>query len=174
MLGPCGGVTTFGCQFTVAQPNQWWGDMELWIKVRHVIQPGILQIQCNTAQFPTASGPVDNDDGEVVFQLGHIQGPGTGQLIMSAGSGVCFTIDCWGLRSRVPTFPAFVCGDANGDGSVDISDAVYLIQYIFASGPAPNPLLAGDANCDLAVDISDAVYLIAYIFGGGPQPCAGC
>jgi hypothetical protein len=67
-----------------------------------------------------------------------------------------------------------VCGDADGSGSIDISDAVYLVTYIFGGGPAPNPLLAGDSNCDSAVDISDAVYLINYIFGGGPQPCAGC
>jgi hypothetical protein len=69
---------------------------------------------------------------------------------------------------------SYLCGDANGDGSVDISDAVYLIAYIFAGGSAPNPLLAGDANCDSAVDISDVVYLIAYIFSGGPAPCVDC
>ncbi len=70
--------------------------------------------------------------------------------------------------------PSYVCGDANADAAVDISDVVYLIAYIFSGGPAPNPEAAGDANCDLAVDISDAVYLIAYIFAGGPAPCAGC
>jgi hypothetical protein len=68
----------------------------------------------------------------------------------------------------------YVCGDANGDAAVNISDAVYLIAYIFSGGPAPNPLLSGDANCDSSVNISDAVYLIAYIFSGGPAPCASC
>jgi len=68
----------------------------------------------------------------------------------------------------------YMCGDANGDNVVDISDAVYLIAYIFSGGAAPSPLLAGDANCDLVVDISDAVYLIAYIFSGGAAPCATC
>jgi hypothetical protein len=71
-------------------------------------------------------------------------------------------------------FAGFVCGDANGDGMVDISDAVYLIAYIFSGGSAPSPLDAGDASCDSMVDISDVVYLIAYIFSGGPAPCAGC
>jgi hypothetical protein len=63
-------------------------------------------------------------------------------------------------------------GDANGDGTVDISDAVYLILYIFSGGSAPEPLEAGDANCDGGVDISDVVYLITYIFSGGAAPCA--
>ena len=66
------------------------------------------------------------------------------------------------------------CGNADGSNAIDISDAVYLISYIFAGGPAPTPVLIGDANCDAAVDISDVVYLIAYIFEAGPAPCGGC
>jgi hypothetical protein len=68
--------------------------------------------------------------------------------------------------------PNYVPDDANGDGAVDISDAVYLIAYIFSGGSAPEPLEAGDANCDGGVDISDVVYLIAYIFSGSLAPCA--
>jgi hypothetical protein len=66
------------------------------------------------------------------------------------------------------------CGDANGDATINISDAVYLIAYIFASGSTPGPCGAadglGDANGDGTVNISDAVYLIAYIFSGGLAP----
>ncbi|MCC6963510.1 MAG: hypothetical protein IT585_09690 [candidate division Zixibacteria bacterium] len=62
-------------------------------------------------------------------------------------------------------------GDPDGNGQISISDAVFLINYIFASGPAPVPLLSGDADCSGAISISDAVYLINYIFGGGPEPC---
>ncbi len=62
-------------------------------------------------------------------------------------------------------------GDADNSGSLDISDAVYLIGYIFNSGADPMPVMdAGDANCDGAVDISDVVFLIAYIFNSGPPP----
>ena len=68
----------------------------------------------------------------------------------------------------------YVCGDADGNSSVDISDAVTLIAYIFGGGPAPTPVAAGDSDCSNSVDISDAVYLIAYIFSGGPAPCNGC
>jgi hypothetical protein len=70
--------------------------------------------------------------------------------------------------------PVYVCGDANYDASVDISDAVYLIAYIFSGGLPPIPLAAGDANCDDAIDISDPVYVIQFIFSGGAEPCAFC
>jgi hypothetical protein len=65
----------------------------------------------------------------------------------------------------------FICGDASGDGVIDVSDVVYLINYLFINGPAPYPLEAGDVNSDGVIDISDVVYLINYLFIGGPMPC---
>jgi aminopeptidase N len=70
--------------------------------------------------------------------------------------------------------PPLTCGDANSDHAVNISDAVFLIGYIFAGGAAPDPLSSGDVNCVDSVNISDAVYLISYIFSGGPAPCDAC
>jgi hypothetical protein len=71
------------------------------------------------------------------------------------------------MLEEVPTYAA---GDADGNGIINISDAVYLITYIFGGGPPPDPLLAGDCDCNEIVNISDAVYLISFIFGGGPPP----
>ncbi len=65
------------------------------------------------------------------------------------------------------------CGDADSSGSVSIADAVFLINYIFAGGPAPS-LERGDGDCSGAISIADAVYLINFIFASGPAPCAGC
>jgi hypothetical protein len=62
------------------------------------------------------------------------------------------------------------CGDADGSGGFSIGDAVYIINYIFGGGPAPNPLCLGDADGSGGISIGDAVYLINYIFGGGPAP----
>jgi hypothetical protein len=61
-------------------------------------------------------------------------------------------------------------GDANEDETIDIGDVVYLINYLFKSGPAPIPLLAGDATCEGFVDVGDVVFLINYLFRGGPAP----
>jgi hypothetical protein len=61
-------------------------------------------------------------------------------------------------------------GDANGDGIIDPSDIVYLINYFFRNGPAPTPPLAGDANSDGLVDPADVVYLINYLFRNGSPP----
>ncbi|MFH2054320.1 MAG: dockerin type I domain-containing protein, partial [bacterium] len=70
--------------------------------------------------------------------------------------------------------PETQCGDADGDLLVNVTDAVYIIQYIFNGGAAPDPLSIADVNCDGSVNITDAVYLVAYIFASGPVPCADC
>jgi hypothetical protein len=96
-----------------------------------------------------------------------------GQTAIGNGLSTNFGIN-QGFWQSFVTSPTYKCGDPNHDGSVDISDVVYLIAYIFSGGSAPSPLLSGDANCDKSVDISDVVYLIAYIFSGGAKPCAAC
>ncbi len=65
------------------------------------------------------------------------------------------------------------CGDADHNFIWTISDAVYLISYIFSGGPAPERSCEGDADGNKIVTISDAVYLISFIFNNGPAP-AGC
>lgn len=67
--------------------------------------------------------------------------------------------------------PEYICGDANNDEIANITDAVYIVTWIFSGGPAPDPLEAGDASCDGICNITDAVYLVSWIFTGGPPPC---
>ena len=72
--------------------------------------------------------------------------------------------------------PASCCdkpGDANNDGSVNVGDAVYIVNYVFKGGVAPPCRAEADANADTAVNIGDAVYIINYIFKGGPHTICG-
>lgn len=68
----------------------------------------------------------------------------------------------------------YIPGDANADGNTDVGDAVYIINNVFKSGPAPIPPAAGDANGDCGSNVGDAVYLINHIFKSGPPPVPGC
>jgi hypothetical protein len=67
--------------------------------------------------------------------------------------------------------PYYVCGDANSDTTVNVSDAVWIINYVFVGGGPPEPLKAGDPNCDETVNVSDAVWIINYVFMGSNAPC---
>lgn len=64
-----------------------------------------------------------------------------------------------------------LCGDANSDGVVNVSDAIFLVNYIFIGGPEPQPLEMSNTNCDTKVNLADIIYIINYVFKGGPAPC---
>jgi hypothetical protein len=66
----------------------------------------------------------------------------------------------------------YLPGDANRDRVINSADVVYLINYLFISGPVPQPWQAGDANCDGTINSVDVVYLVNYLFISGPPP--GC
>ena len=76
-----------------------------------------------------------------------------------------------GIFARLNMECIWECGDVDGSCSVNMSDVVYLIQYIFAGGPPPVQLWIGDVDCSGSINMSDVVYLIQYIFAGGPAPC---
>ncbi len=53
---------------------------------------------------------------------------------------------------------------------MDMSDAVFTLNYLFTGGAEPTCIDAGVANDDGAVDISDAVYGLGFLFLSGPAP----
>jgi hypothetical protein len=67
-------------------------------------------------------------------------------------------------------------GDINNNGSVDISDLTYYVDYMFNGGLFPPCFEEGDVNGSCGLDISDLTYFVNYMFAGGPGPhCAeGC
>lgn len=66
---------------------------------------------------------------------------------------------------------AFVRGDANSDGGVDVSDAVFVLAGLFIPGADPGSCAdAVDTNDDGLSDVSDAVFLLASLFLPGAPP----
>jgi hypothetical protein len=47
---------------------------------------------------------------------------------------------------------------------------VYLMNYLFRGGLAPDPMWVADANSDGSVTPADVVYLLNYLFRDGPPP----
>ncbi|MCK4856484.1 MAG: hypothetical protein KAT58_00785 [candidate division Zixibacteria bacterium] len=103
---------------------------------------------------------------------------GAGLVLTYTGEGQLLTVEVADyenqlIHSRIEQVGGEpLCGDADGNGVVNIGDVAYLIAYIFAAGSAPTA--AADVDCDNMVNISDVVYLISFIFAAGPAPCSGC
>ncbi|MEM7234604.1 MAG: lectin-like protein [Planctomycetota bacterium] len=64
----------------------------------------------------------------------------------------------------------FVRGDATGDGSVDLSDGVRILNILFLGEDAPDCHDTMDTNDDGNVELSDAVRVFSFLFLGGSPP----
>jgi PKD repeat protein len=65
-------------------------------------------------------------------------------------------------------------GNINGDPDdrIDVSDLVFLVDYMFSGGDQPPCSAEASVDGDLFqhIDITDLVYLVSYMFSGGPAP----
>ena len=69
----------------------------------------------------------------------------------------------------------FIRGDCNGDGALNITDAIYLLNGYIAQptvGPPSSCPAACDTNDDASVNISDVPFFLSYLFAAGPAPAA--
>jgi len=64
----------------------------------------------------------------------------------------------------------FVRGDSNSSGSIDLTDGIVTLNFLFVGGSVPACLDAADTDDNGAVVISDAVITFSYLFQGGPAP----
>jgi len=121
-----------------------------------------------------------NSDGNQLWverYNGPTNGPdGSLGVAVDASGNVCVTGHSWGGYHEYYDYTTikyvhFLRGDADGDGTVDAEDLVYLIHYLYINGPPPVPILqVVDVNCDGVIDLGDILYLIAYLYKGGPAP----
>ncbi|MDH3889925.1 MAG: VCBS domain-containing protein [candidate division Zixibacteria bacterium] len=90
-----------------------------------------------------------------------------GQLTIDSGQvfAICYGdfACCVGTRGNID----YDTGDVT-----DISDLVYIIDYMFNAGPAPPCLEEADIDGSGEINIGDLVYLVDYMFNDGPAPQA--
>ena len=84
---------------------------------------------------------------------------------ITTGFKVCLDPDECGAQ---PQGINVYMGEVNGDGAVNIADAISLLGYLFGGQAEPGCLKAADANDDGGVNIADAVTILGYLFGGQP------
>lgn len=68
--------------------------------------------------------------------------------------------------------PRFRRGEAVQDGSVNLTDAVAILNYLFLAGAVPGCLDSADTDDNGSVNLTDAIAILNYLFlaGGPPAP----
>jgi hypothetical protein len=64
----------------------------------------------------------------------------------------------------------FSRGDGNGDGSLELTDGIIVLNYLFTGGEAPGCMEAADSDNDGQISLTDAVLILGYLFQGGNAP----
>lgn len=64
----------------------------------------------------------------------------------------------------------FVRGDCNGDTGVNLTDAVCLLNWLFAGGEEPACVAAVNTDGDSSATLSDAIHLLNFLFVAGEPP----
>ncbi len=92
---------------------------------------------------------------------------------------------CWIIVERgtpkAPNVAEVSCGgttfrraDSNSDSALDLTDAVFTLNFLFLTGAAPTCFDAMDANDSGGIDLSDGVFTLNYLFlTGAPPPAPG-
>ncbi|HLU49173.1 MAG TPA: EF-hand domain-containing protein, partial [Planctomycetota bacterium] len=69
-----------------------------------------------------------------------------------------------------PSSDLFVRADADGSGSIDLTDAIRILGYLFLGGEPSRCLDAMDSDDSGSLDLTDGIYPLNYLFVGGPAP----
>jgi hypothetical protein len=66
--------------------------------------------------------------------------------------------------------PVFRRGDADGNGNLELTDAIYVLDNQFLGGPNPSCMDAADIDDNGAYDLTDAIFSLNFQFLGGSIP----
>ena len=128
-----------------------------------VTGPGVLSDPClleiNSANTPGLVGTGQPVKTRVTIDI---------QSRLPAVRGAEITLE----GEATPPGNRFQRGNANNSPATDISDGVFILNYLFLGGGEPPCLDAADTNNSNLLDISDGVYILNFLFLGGPAPPA--
>ena len=124
-------------------------------------EPGLAVSVCGNA----ASGALEEDGRTLLVTAPNCPSVGFASVEVCTARGC--DIEAEGFRyTEVVIEKDFVRANANGDESVNISDGIAILIYLFQGGDTPTCLDALDANDSGDVDISDAVTIFNFLFLG--------
>ena len=81
---------------------------------------------------------------------------------------------CLATLITVAKSVGYKIGDPTMNGVIDLGDVVFLIDYVYKGGSAPDPFSSGDVTCDAQITLEDIVFLINYLYKNGPPPPSSC
>jgi hypothetical protein len=89
-----------------------------------------------------------------------------GQLYLSLSEVQVFR------RSDDPTGRQFTRADADASSAINITDGIFVLNFLFLGGDDPTCVDAADADDSGSVNITDGIFILNFLFLGGANPPA--
>src|SRR6185503_21069849 len=67
---------------------------------------------------------------------------------------------------------SFQRGDVDVNGTMDITDAINILNFLFLGGAGPTCLPLANVDGEGGVDLTDPIFVLQNLFLGGPVPPA--
>ncbi|MEC9475816.1 MAG: PKD domain-containing protein [Planctomycetota bacterium] len=137
--------------------------------------PGVDQTLC-TLNYTVLQGTPLGTSTELRFADDLVSPPINNIYATDGGTSVIpYWIHGTVTVSEQPQF-LFIRGDATYDQTVNIADAIFLLNFLFTGGDASVCPDAGDTNDDGSINIGDPINLLNFLFTSGstiPYPYPG-
>jgi hypothetical protein len=76
------------------------------------------------------------------------------------------------IETAPPSGERFVRGDADSNGTIELTDGIRILGFLFTGGPPPVCFDAADADDNGALLLNDAILIFGWLFQGGRAPSA--
>lgn len=142
------------------------------------LAPGIDQRVANVVADIPSTAAIGPSLIELVNGLGD---PPIFNIFTVAGISVLPILDSGFIEITPLTFPppiVFLRGDVDRTGTLEITDAIVLLEFLFSAGAPPQCADAADANDSGSIDVADVISILSFLFSGGavlpyPYPSVG-
>ena len=129
-----------------------------------------------TMNFDVAPEAVVGSTHKIEF-IKHMAPPPKGFQAGAVATGIVSVRDTYRPEMKNSTLtiavdPRFVRTDVDGNGEIQLADAVLTLEYLFAGTYTPAILDTADADDNGKVNLADAIGILRYMFHGTGDPPA--
>ncbi len=103
-------------------------------------------------------------DGSLLLRIS-FDGDPSAQWVGKYANALCL------IEYPTTSLPAFVRGDVDPTGFIDVGDVISILQYLFTT-EGIHCLESADVDGSMAIDVGDAIFLLNYLFVDGSPPAA--